>query len=385
MLEVSPFARRQPVRRWEYETWILLAGPCSGREVGQWLTSATGSLLGIGFSLPPIHAQVMTEEQASHSLTTYAPLRWPFTEYDLTSTAGAMSTALTQAGFLIGQGGTPSFISIGLAANQLLFGMAEERDSGHPLILRVARTDAWIRHVHLTPTSVTVRTSGRLAPGSRLELLTTSEVSQSAVVDAKRKVSFVLPHGLPPGARLLLSRDGLWRDDRYLDFAYRLSQPDFTWESGDPATDIEALIAGGEDTTLEFKREVPTTAEARHSAMKTVAAFANGGGGVMLFGVENDGTVVGVSQAPRQRDTVSSLVHDSVVPTPEFEVRIVPAAKASLVLLRVRPGEDVPYAAHSRYYIRRAGTTFPAGPPEVRAAVLARQHPPASSLGFPSR
>lgn len=54
---------------------------------------------------------------------------------------------------------------------------------------------------------------------------------------------------------------------------------------------MDALISGGEGPGVEFKVELPP---ARASAkqlhfLNTVAAFANGEGGAILFGVADDG------------------------------------------------------------------------------------------------
>ena len=44
-------------------------------------------------------------------------------------------------------------------------------------------------------------------------------------------------------------------------------------------------IFAGESDNLEFKEEIPTKSE---KFMKTVVAFANGSGGRLIFGIENN-------------------------------------------------------------------------------------------------
>src|SRR5687767_14737964 len=51
---------------------------------------------------------------------------------------------------------------------------------------------------------------------------------------------------------------------------------------------IEALIAGGEALGVEFKSDVNDV-----ELVENVVCLANGGGGVLLVGVEDDGTVKG--------------------------------------------------------------------------------------------
>jgi predicted HTH transcriptional regulator len=49
------------------------------------------------------------------------------------------------------------------------------------------------------------------------------------------------------------------------------------------ATQIQATIAQGEGPTIEFKEDTPDNKE---QMLKTMAAFANGEGGIILLGVK---------------------------------------------------------------------------------------------------
>lgn len=59
----------------------------------------------------------------------------------------------------------------------------------------------------------------------------------------------------------------------------------------DEQQSLEQLISQGEGQALEFKAAVPS---AEHLA-RLIAAFANSGGGTILLGVREDGSVPGVS------------------------------------------------------------------------------------------
>lgn len=151
---------------------------------------------------------------------------------------------------------------------------------------------------------------------------------------------------------------------------------------------MEVLISGGECATVEFKRQLPGGDPA--GAMKTVAAFANGSGGALLFGVENDGQIVGLGEnhVRQSLDRLTNLISDWVRPLPDFECEMVEVADRCVIVISVEPGRDAPYGVgtsdrDTRYYVRRAGTTFPATPADVRAFVQARV---AASAGpyFPS-
>jgi ATP-dependent DNA helicase RecG len=113
--------------------------------------------------------------------------------------------------------------------------------------------------------------------------------------------------------------------------------------------------------------------------MKTVAAFANGLGGTVLFGVENDGRVLGLGEewTARTVDRLTNMVSDWVRPLPDFECQTVEVGGRGVIVVEVSPGTGVPYGIGTtdrdiRYYVRRGATTFRATPADVRAFVRAR-------------
>ena len=80
----------------------------------------------------------------------------------------------------------------------------------------------------------------------------------------------------------------------------------------DSLTELIEKIHLGEDTTIEFKRELPH----RNSLADEIAAFANARGGVILIGVDDNGEIVGVDQQglDRAEKTVVEICQDSIDP-----------------------------------------------------------------------
>lgn len=79
-----------------------------------------------------------------------------------------------------------------------------------------------------------------------------------------------------------------------------------------PQTNVEALLAAGEGPVVEFKRQLPESAEQKRKVLKTVAAFATGDGGTVVFGMDPDElTVTGLSAGdPKKlRDQLYDLVN----------------------------------------------------------------------------
>lgn len=55
-----------------------------------------------------------------------------------------------------------------------------------------------------------------------------------------------------------------------------------------------------------------------------MAAFATGEGGTLLYGVNNDGEVVGINRASGVEERLTNLVRTWISPLPEFSIETLP-------------------------------------------------------------
>lgn len=120
-------------------------------------------------------------------------------------------------------------------------------------------------------------------------------------------------------------------------------------------TELLELINNGENSGVEFKRDVIEN----HALAKELVAFSNFSGGVVLLGVEDDGTVFGITR-PNLEEWVMTTCRDKIRPAiiPFFEiVRDVEPGK-HVALVRVAPGFDVHSLWHNNRtsYVIRVGT-----------------------------
>src|SRR5713226_6559602 len=97
-----------------------------------------------------------------------------------------------------------------------------------------------------------------------------------------------------------------------------IEQPNMSIEPPDMATQIQALIAGGEGQAVEFKQDIP---EDKEQMLKTMAAFANDQGGVVILGVKDKtGELTGLKEdAGRKQDDIRHMIRTTMVP--EIDVR----------------------------------------------------------------
>lgn len=105
---------------------------------------------------------------------------------------------------------------------------------------------------------------------------------------------------------------------------------------------LETLIA--ECTTYDFKSALEE--KKPKSWLKSVSTFANGLGGSLFFGVDNDRAIKGVYDVQHVCEVVSSKIRDYMDPLPETEM--IPHAINGLYILqlKVNSGSYTPY-----YYI----------------------------------
>lgn len=109
---------------------------------------------------------------------------------------------------------------------------------------------------------------------------------------------------------------------------------------------IKAYI--GEATEYDKKE----TLEERKpkSWLKSVSAFANGSGGVLIFGVSDDDTLKGLSDVKTASEKISEAVKSKMDPIPSIDLQIRQEDGKEFILVHVSAGSETPY-----YYIGDGG------------------------------
>lgn len=99
-----------------------------------------------------------------------------------------------------------------------------------------------------------------------------------------------------------------------------------------------------ECTAYDFK--VALEEKKPKSWLKSVSAFANGLGGSLFFGVDNDRTIKGLNDVQSVCETVSSKIRDYMDPLPEVEMIPQRINGLDILQLKVNTGRYTPY-----YYV----------------------------------
>jgi ATP-dependent DNA helicase RecG len=121
--------------------------------------------------------------------------------------------------------------------------------------------------------------------------------------------------------------------------------------------ELQELIRNGENSGVELKRDTVQN----YDLAKELVAFANFAGGVVLLGVEDDGTICGTTRADIE-EWVMQLCRDKIDPPiiPYYEVLRDIEPGRHVAVVRVLQGPDKPYARvheNRRTYYVRVGTT----------------------------
>ena len=106
--------------------------------------------------------------------------------------------------------------------------------------------------------------------------------------------------------------------------------------------ELKALVA--ECTAYDFK--VMLEEKKPKSWLKSVSAFANGLGGSLFFGIDNDGVVKGLEDVQHVCEAISSKIRDYMDPLPEVEMIPHAIDGLNILQLKVNSGHYTPY-----YYV----------------------------------
>jgi hypothetical protein len=374
---------------WLYGGFAFVACELPAAVLAEAWTTKEGASIELGSvtaSVPASAKQVGVERLPSSTRLDRPRLRLPVTRHTL-SPADHANRQLP-SGLLVGVADAPSFPDAQWAWRAFFEGdFRYAPTSGITSALaeiRFADLSGWIGEVHVTPTELVVNVEGDGLDGADLELFGSSDRGV-ARLSGPGVTRLSLPDGLPKDAWLWLKHGTSWLDYRSLDphstWTHSLAASGVTVEEAvDPRATIEALIASGEGPQVEFKEKLPSGPDRR--MLKTVAAFASGDGGTIVFGINRDEmTVVGIAPdvARQPRDELTNLVRGTIVPTPQVQVGSYDLDGRSVFALVVQPGESPPYGVRQsgthdkiEYFVRRGACTYPAQPGELREAALRR-------------
>ena len=401
VIEAFPHALQElyPSYCYTYGHYAFCSGEVSGAEASSWILRRQGSFQGLPFQVPELPEQTtQVGKYPSHApaVEFSTPVPWPYTRLEVTITSVNYHPQQDQA-FLISEG-CPFFPNFQTALFALLYGHATEWDQAQnrsqqgKILIRQASADAWIEHVHFSPSSLSVQIEGSQFLNTFLQVQAPPYPPSEWAISDSGSIDCPLPNGIPERVWIVLSREHTWLDyltldQRWSPFAAKhtnmsVESTNLSTEPPDMVMQIQALIAGGEGQTVEFKQDTP---EDKEQMLKTMAAFANDQGGVVILGVKDKtGELTGLKgDAGQKQDDIRNMIRTTVVPEIDVRFEVCMIEHRTILAIYVDKGQFPPYGLNPTkpaYYVRRGATTFPARQEEARS--LARSGLIGSS--FPS-
>jgi ATP-dependent DNA helicase RecG len=121
-----------------------------------------------------------------------------------------------------------------------------------------------------------------------------------------------------------------------------------------------SLIA--EATEYDFK--IALERDKPISWLKSVSAFANGVGGTLFFGVNDEGGISGLADSQSDAEFISNRIKERITPLPDFILTPLTESGKDILTLVVKNGRYAPYYYFTdglkRAYVRIGNNTVPA-------------------------
>ena len=365
-----------PTEVHDYGGVLFISTQVTPEVLRSWFELRAGVAADISFTVPTIQNQVDRQRQPGYAGWDPVSLPWPVTRFEIHQQAGDPPVQFW--GALIAQDESSSFPDYETAALHYLYDFSPSRNPrGFPPtfgVVRVADLRAWLQEVRLGLTAVTVRIGGTLANRARVEI-TAPPVFVRRVVGKFGRARLPLPAGLPSRSMLMVSVHGVLTDYRWIGGpSTSPEESGITVERPEPSSSLRALILQGEGLRTEFKVQIPEGKrnDQKLPFLKTVAAFASGLGGTIIFGVgehgrRNEGEIVGIDSTG-VRDRLTNMLRDSIEPFPRHEFLTADIDGKEVVAVIVEGDRQVHgvFPDNPQYFIRRGSTTFPAKVSELK-------------------
>ncbi|PIE77074.1 MAG: AAA family ATPase [Clostridiales bacterium] len=97
----------------------------------------------------------------------------------------------------------------------------------------------------------------------------------------------------------------------------------------------------GETTTYDKKLKLEE--KKPKSWLKSVSAFANTKGGCLIFGLEEDNTVVGLEDYQKDSEVISEIIKTRLDPVPNIDLKIFSEDDKHFIVVHIESGMETPY------------------------------------------
>ena len=127
--------------------------------------------------------------------------------------------------------------------------------------------------------------------------------------------------------------------------------------------------------TSEYEKKQKVEMRKPKSWLKSVSAFANGNGGVLIFGIADDDTITGIEDVKIASEYVSQKIKERIEPFPEVTMQIHGMEEGkNLLVVEVMKGQETPYYyrgdGSTEVFVRIGNESVAANASELKRLVL---------------
>lgn len=130
--------------------------------------------------------------------------------------------------------------------------------------------------------------------------------------------------------------------------------------------DLLKALKEGENQEVEFKRSFAEI----DRAIQVLVSFANASGGIVIFGVGDDGSLIGVDSGKNNIEQISNKIVANTDPAIYPEIKLLTVDGKKLLVVKVGKGSSKPYLAFGKPYKRVGKNTVQMEREEFRGLLL---------------
>jgi hypothetical protein len=367
-----------------YDAVHFQAGSERGSVVSEWLMKALiTTRYRQTYPLLPLCSQAHVAHQPSHTAYDLFTLPKPYTFCRI-----AFAEAVSAQERLLVAENAPFFLTVSEAERVLLYDKewgsivyGNDQTPDYGITLYLEQDEAWLENIHFSSSVLKITLNGTALSGTKLKVSGTG-VQGYDDYPSEKTITLSAPDGPPDAIKVVLLKGNTWLDYFYDDarsrnnpFARKHTNVVFDYQ--EPGEEILQLIESGEGRTIEFKGEENDDAD---KWLKTLVAFANTDGGHILFGVNDEGQLVGLHKEiakygsiAKFRDGLTSTITNTVTPVPDYKILpLVTIGENDILVIKVTSDastHSLYYKKAPVFYIRRDATTRAANNFEVQELV----------------
>ena len=118
--------------------------------------------------------------------------------------------------------------------------------------------------------------------------------------------------------------------------------------------EVLTMIKQGENQHIEFKKELNN--KDKGEFVESVVAFANGKGGAILIGVDDNSNIIGF-YPDKIEEQIINMVRSRCDPFIEPEIKVVKIDEKPIIVVTINEGENKPYTLRDKGVYVRSGST----------------------------